>query len=81
MMWLVESLMVYFTIYEQLKSFLCSDDERHKLSIGANMLAAAAAGAATTIATNPLWVVKTRLQTQGMRAGVVGWSCDCSSGY
>ncbi|XP_019168343.1 PREDICTED: nicotinamide adenine dinucleotide transporter 1, chloroplastic [Ipomoea nil] len=62
---------VYFTIYEQLKSFLCSDDERHELSIGANMLAAAGAGAATTIATNPLWVVKTRLQTQGMRAGFV----------
>ncbi|XP_031114132.1 nicotinamide adenine dinucleotide transporter 1, chloroplastic [Ipomoea triloba] len=62
---------VYFTIYEQLKSFLCSDDESHKLSIGANMLAAAGAGGATTIATNPLWVVKTRLQTQGMRAGVV----------
>ncbi|XP_052186052.1 nicotinamide adenine dinucleotide transporter 1, chloroplastic [Diospyros lotus] len=60
---------VYFTIYEQLKSFL--DDGNHQLSIGANMIAASGAGAATTIATNPLWVVKTRLQTQGMRAGVV----------
>ncbi|GKU86909.1 hypothetical protein SLEP1_g1379 [Rubroshorea leprosula] len=62
---------VYFTMYEQLKSFLCSNDENHHLSVGANMMAAAGAGAATTIATNPLWVVKTRLQTQGMRAGVV----------
>ncbi|KAJ0110838.1 hypothetical protein Patl1_00939 [Pistacia atlantica] len=53
---------VYFTIYEQLKSFLNTDDENHHLSIGANMIAASGAGAATTITTNPLWVVKTRLQ-------------------
>lgn len=61
---------VYFTIYEQLKSFLGTDGGSHQLSIGANMLAASGAGAATTIATNPLWVVKTRLQTQGMKAGL-----------
>ncbi|KAK6780822.1 hypothetical protein RDI58_023006 [Solanum bulbocastanum] len=60
---------VYFTIYDQLKRFLGSDDGSHQLTIGANMLAASGAGAATTIATNPLWVVKTRLQTQGMRTG------------
>ncbi|KAK7344411.1 hypothetical protein VNO77_13967 [Canavalia gladiata] len=62
---------VYFTMYEQLKSLLCSEDESHQLSIGANMVAASGAGAATTIATNPLWVVKIRLQTQGMRPGIV----------
>ncbi|KAF3660954.1 Nicotinamide adenine dinucleotide transporter 1, chloroplastic [Capsicum annuum] len=61
---------VYFTIYDQLKNFLGSDvDGSHQLSVGANMLAASGAGAATTIATNPLWVVKTRLQTQGLRIG------------
>lgn len=32
--------------------------------MGANVIAAAVAGAATTIATNPLWVVKTRLQVR-----------------
>ncbi|CAB4291894.1 unnamed protein product [Prunus armeniaca] len=70
---------VYFTIYDQLKNFLCSDDENHHLPIGANMLAASGAGAATTIATNPLWVVKTRLQTQGMRPGVVPYRSTLSA--
>ncbi|KAL0292035.1 UNVERIFIED_CONTAM: Nicotinamide adenine dinucleotide transporter 2, mitochondrial [Sesamum calycinum] len=42
-----------------------------QLTIASNMIAAAGAGAATAIATNPLWVVKTRLQTQGMRQDVV----------
>ncbi|GLU16802.1 hypothetical protein SLE2022_332160 [Rubroshorea leprosula] len=70
---------VYFTMYEQLKSLLCSDDGNHNLSVGANMMAAAGAGAATTIATNPLWVVKTRLQTQGMRAGVVPYRSTLSA--
>ncbi|KAJ6940900.1 nicotinamide adenine dinucleotide transporter 1 [Populus alba x Populus x berolinensis] len=70
---------VYFTIYEQLKSFLCSNDEGHHLSIGANMIAASGAGAVTAIFTNPLWVVKTRLQTQGMRAGVVPYRSTLSA--
>lgn len=70
---------VYFTMYEQLKSFLCSEDKNHHLSVGANVIAAAVAGAATTIATNPLWVVKTRLQTQGMKAGVVPYRSTLSA--
>ncbi|XP_042444423.1 nicotinamide adenine dinucleotide transporter 2, mitochondrial-like isoform X2 [Zingiber officinale] len=62
---------VYFTVYNQLKSLLHSHvDENKEHSIGANVLAAAGAGAATAITTNPLWVVKTRLQTQGMRDDV-----------
>ncbi|EEE63395.1 hypothetical protein OsJ_18207 [Oryza sativa Japonica Group] len=62
---------VYFTVYEQLKSLLSSNDRSHHLSLGANVIAASCAGGATTIATNPLWVVKTRFQTQGIRAGVI----------
>ncbi|GKU90283.1 hypothetical protein SLEP1_g4293 [Rubroshorea leprosula] len=63
---------VYFTLYEQLKHILRSHgDSSGQLTIGGNVVAAAGAGAVTAITTNPFWVVKTRLQTQGMRADVV----------
>uniref|UniRef100_A0A7C8Z4J8 Mitochondrial carrier protein n=1 Tax=Opuntia streptacantha TaxID=393608 RepID=A0A7C8Z4J8_OPUST len=69
---------VYFTVYEKLKSRLGSDDG-NQLSVGANVIAASGAGAATIIAINPLWVVKTRFQTQGMRAGMAPYKSTFSA--
>ncbi|KAK8965691.1 hypothetical protein KSP40_PGU013028 [Platanthera guangdongensis] len=70
---------VYFTVYDQLKGLLCSNDECNELSVAANMAAASGAGAATTMATNPLWVVKTRFQTQGLKVGVVPYQNTLSA--
>nr|DAD31856.1 TPA_asm: hypothetical protein HUJ06_010707 [Nelumbo nucifera] len=71
---------VYFTVYEKLKGLLHSHVDRdNQLTVGANMVAATGAGAATAIATNPLWVVKTRLQTQGVRSGVVPYKSILSA--
>ncbi len=57
---------VYFTSYERLKTVLNTRLPRHAHSPGVHMAAAAGAGAATMLITNPLWVIKTRLQTQNM---------------
>uniref|UniRef100_A0A803LA41 Mitochondrial carrier protein n=1 Tax=Chenopodium quinoa TaxID=63459 RepID=A0A803LA41_CHEQI len=62
---------VYFTLYEQFKSLLGSDDGNPQLSVGANVIAASGAGAATIVVTNPLWVVKTRFQWPGP---CIGWN-------
>lgn len=71
---------VYFAVYGQLKELLDSHgDGNGHLTFGANMIAASGAGAATAITTNPLWVVKTRLQTQGMRVGVVPYTSISSA--
>lgn len=71
---------VYFTVYEQLKTVLQTQEARRsgvaangcpRLSVGANMLASAGAGATTILVTNPLWVVKTRIQTQSLRPDII----------
>ncbi|KAG0537849.1 hypothetical protein BDA96_03G183900 [Sorghum bicolor] len=68
---------VTFSVYNHVKGVLHSKDG--ELSVQANVLAASCAGIATATATNPLWVVKTRLQTQGMRPGVVPYQSILSA--
>ncbi|KAF7827773.1 nicotinamide adenine dinucleotide transporter 1, chloroplastic-like isoform X1 [Senna tora] len=70
---------VYFTVYDQLKGLLRSRNGCNQLTTIENMIAASGAGAATAISTNPLWVVKTRLQTQGMRTDVVPYKSILSA--
>ncbi|KAI3427077.1 hypothetical protein D9Q98_007017 [Chlorella vulgaris] len=66
---------VYFTAYERLKTAIGTRvAPQWSTSAGVHMAAAAGAGAATMMITNPLWVIKTRLQTQnmGIRMGASG---------
>ncbi|KAM3330250.1 hypothetical protein ACQJBY_026919 [Aegilops geniculata] len=71
---------VTFSVYNYVRGLLRSQDAKNgELSIQENILAASCAGIATSVATNPLWVVKTRLQTQGMRPGVVPYTSVLSA--
>lgn len=57
---------VYFTVYERLKVSFADRFAGGTPSTGTYVGAAAVAGLATQVVTNPLWVAKTRLQTQHM---------------
>lgn len=57
---------VYFTVYERLKGGISEMFDEARPSTATNMAAAAGAGLATMTVTNPLWVIKTRLQTQDL---------------
>ena len=72
---------VYFTVYDRMKGLLGADAAHVAQGAPApasgeaalrHMAAASAAGAATLAVTNPLWVVKTRLQTQHLGAATLG---------
>lgn len=59
---------VYFTVYDKLKHTFVqrAGGQKVQATPAVHMAAAACAGAATLIVTNPFWVVKTRMQTQNM---------------
>ncbi|KAI8974398.1 mitochondrial carrier domain-containing protein [Pilobolus umbonatus] len=54
---------IYFTVYDYCKSRWVNELDQEKEWL-VHILSAMSAGAASTILTNPLWVIKTRLMTQ-----------------
>ncbi|WIA09470.1 hypothetical protein OEZ85_008871 [Tetradesmus obliquus] len=71
LMALLPNWAVYFTVYGRLKTTLTTRPGGRTVPAtpAIHMTAAAGAGVATLIVTNPLWVIKTRLQTQHMAIG------------
>lgn len=60
---------IYFTVYDSVKSTLVELRPSHREDVFSHILAAMTAGATSTIATNPLWVIKTRFMTQRITEG------------
>lgn len=55
---------IYFTVYDAAKAKLSDSRPNHQEDVLTHILAAITAGASSTIATNPLWLIKTRFMTQ-----------------
>ncbi|KAH9900102.1 mitochondrial carrier domain-containing protein [Xylariomycetidae sp. FL2044] len=53
---------VWFTVYNKSKKFMAEHDIRNQFVI--NFWSSIIAGASSTIVTNPIWVIKTRLMSQ-----------------
>ncbi|KAF7516975.1 hypothetical protein G7054_g13958 [Neopestalotiopsis clavispora] len=53
---------VWFTVYTKSKEFLAERDVRNQMLI--NFWSSIVAGASSTVVTNPIWVIKTRLMSQ-----------------
>ncbi len=64
---------IYFCSYEAFRTYLQGGDGRQgrffTSSVAVNAAAATGAGLVTCCSTNPLWVVKTRFQIQGVQEG------------
>lgn len=67
MMGLAPTWALYWFVYKNLKSFQVQSWEMREDSPLTHLVAAMGAGVCTTISTNPIWVVKTRLQTQSLQ--------------
>lgn len=71
---------IYFFTYNHAKERYQKTSPQKKLSPAYHLLSAAEAGAVVCFATNPVWVVKTRLQLQYRAISRVGFSAAGASG-
>lgn len=67
MMGLAPTWALYWFVYKNLKSFQVESVGLREDSPLTHLMAAMGAGVCTTVSTNPIWVVKTRLQTQSLQ--------------
>ena len=67
---------IYFSTYAKTKHFL-SDKNGGREGPLIHLLAAASAGVATATATNPIWLIKTRMQLQHSHNRIYRNSWDC----